>query len=210
MSTFVLIRHGSTDHVGKILSGTRKGVHLNGKGLHQVRDLIHSAAAFAVAAVYSSPLERAVETAEPIARTLRVPLVTVTEITELEFGDWTGKSFTELDCLQEWHSFNAARSYLRAPGGECLEDAQRRVMPFLEKLSRHHNNDAVILVTHADIIKTIVLTSLGAPLDCLHRFSIDPASITVIESDGRTSLLKVLNLAPALPMASRLQPFDAG
>lgn len=209
MSTFVLIRHGSTPEVGKILSGTRKGIHLSEEGLQQASTLIHNIHNWPIESVYTSPLERASETAGPLAQNLNVPLVTAEPLTELAFGDWTGKSFAELDSLPEWMAFNARRSSSRPPGGESLEDAQSRVMPFL-KLLTEQSMRAVVLVTHADIIKTIVMTALEAPLDCLHRFDIDPASITIIDFDGTSAQLRALNLSPLLSMASRLHPSLAG
>jgi probable phosphoglycerate mutase len=159
--------------------------------------------------VYTSPLARASETAELLIQTWNVPLITAEPLAELSFGDWTGKSFAELDSLPEWMAFNARRSSSRPPGGESLQDAQSRVMPFLKVLAEKSMR-AVVLVTHADIIKTVVMTVLGAPLDCLHRFDIDPASITIIDFDGTSAQLRALNLSPLLSMASRLHPSLAG
>jgi probable phosphoglycerate mutase len=209
MSTFVLIRHGATNDVGKILSGTRKGVLLNEEGLRQASELAYTFSSFTIDYVYSSPLERALETARPIAAAVGADVSSAEEFGELEFGKWTGKTFAELDGDTDWRHFNSCRSICRAPGGESLGDARRRVMPFLHILSQRHPGERVIAVTHADIIKTIVLSCLGASLDHLHHFRIDTASVTIVEFDGRNAQLAALNLCPTV-VASRLHPSLAG
>lgn len=181
MSTFLLIRHGLTAEVGQRLSGRSPGVLLSESGSRQAMDLAGRAQKFPISAVYSSPLERAVDTARPIAFARGLLVKKVEALNEIDFGSWTGKPFQDLESDAEWRRYNLLRTFVAAPGGESLLDAQNRALRLLERLSGEHADSTVALVTHSDIIKAIVLACLGASPQMVHQLEIEPASISVIE-----------------------------
>src|SRR5436190_881152 len=120
MTTVLLIRHGTTDDVGRRLAGRTPGRHLNEQGLREARELTLRLAETPIAAVYSSPLERAQETAAPLAAMHALPVVTRDDLTELDFGRWTAMEIGSLEGEPDWLAFNTARSDTRIPGGEMM------------------------------------------------------------------------------------------
>lgn len=184
MAIFLLIRHGLTDGVGRILAGRMPGVHLNPAGSAQVTDLRRRMGRYRLRAIYSSPLERALETAEPIAADQGIPITLAPELNDIDFGSWTGKPFVDLDRLPEWAWFNSFRGFAAPPGGESLLDVQCRVMNLVARLEQEHPRDTIALVSHADVIKATLLTVLGAPLDMVHRLEVEPGSISTVEFAG--------------------------
>jgi probable phosphoglycerate mutase len=202
-ATFYLIRHGSTDLAGHTLAGRAAGVHLNAHGRAQAERLAERLAATPIQAVYSSPLERARETAHPLAARLRLTVTIDAAINELDFGDWTGRRIADLDssAAPGWKPFNTFRSGTRAPGGEHMAEAQRRMVGALEQLRARHPGQHVALVGHADPIRATLAYFLGAPLDLMLRIEISPASISVIElADWGPRVLCVNHADEALPV----------
>src|SRR5262249_46036793 len=120
MTTFLLIRHGDTDAVGKVLAGWSPGWHLNHHGQCQGKRLSERLKTMRIGAVYTSPLERAVETAEPIARLHRLDVQKAEELGEMRIGEWEGLPFAELDAREDWRAFNTFRTGVRPPGGELM------------------------------------------------------------------------------------------
>lgn len=180
MTTFYLIRHGDTPAVGHFVAGRAPGVRLNDRGRRQVEELAERLAGEPIRAVYSSPLERTRETAGPLAKRLGFEVRLADELIELDFGEWTGKSFAELDPLPEWRRYNAYRGGTRIPGGELMLEVQVRVAGFVQRLCAEHPGEAVALVSHGDVIRAALLHYLGMPLDFYHRIEISPASVSVV------------------------------
>lgn len=193
MSTTILcIRHALTDAVGARLTSRSAGVQLSDIGRAQTERLRERLRAVAIAAVYSSPMERAVATAEPIARDRMMPVQIADGLTEVDFGEWTGLTFAELDAKPEWQRFNRQRGTAVVPGGEAAADVQRRVVAALRALASRHPGETIVAVSHADVIRNAVLDAAATPLDLWHRFEISPASITAISfTDGEPRLLTV-------------------
>jgi broad specificity phosphatase PhoE len=100
---------------------------------------------------------------------------------ECEYGDWTGRKFSDLEKAEEWRTFNVFRSAVAAPGGESVRDVQCRAVAEILRIRAAQDGQAIAIVTHADVIRSIVTFFAGVPLDLLLRFTIDPASVTVIE-----------------------------
>src|SRR5215510_6216343 len=119
MTMFYLVRHGDTDIKDRI-SGRMSGVHLNETGRRQAQRLADRFRAIAIDRLYSSPLERAVETAQPIAQSLNLTIQITEAVSEIDYGEWTGKSFDELSADRRWQSFNAFRSGVQIPAGENI------------------------------------------------------------------------------------------
>ena len=182
-TTFALIRHAAHGLLGRRMAGRMPGVNLDEAGQTQADALAERLSDAPISAVYSSPLERAMQTAAPLALRLNLPVQIDTAITELDYGDWTGLTFAELDALPEWKPYNVFRSGTRIPGGEMMLDAQTRTVAFMQALCRKHPNEHVALVSHADIIKGAIAYYLGVPLDLFLRIEISPASLSVIAVD---------------------------
>ena len=185
MTRFLLIRHGLTDTVGHTLSGTRAGVHLNEVGRVQVARLAERLRGVPLAALVSSPLERAVETASAIAAGRGLAVETVGAFTEFEVGDWSGRTFESLDPMDDWRRFNAMRSQTRPPRGELMLEVQRRGVAALLHLQARYPDGNVGVVSHGDVIRAMLLYLLGAPIDFFLRLEISPARVSIVEiSDG--------------------------
>lgn len=149
-----------------------------------------------IVAVYSSPLERARETAEPVAAALGLPLLISDALNEIDCGDWTGRTFDELHRDERWHGWNRSRTAGQAPGGESMRAVQDRVASCLQGWREEHRGAAVVGVSHADVVKALVCRVLDLSLDRYDRFDVDPASITtVVVWEGGGKLL-TLNEVP--------------
>src|SRR2546423_10446313 len=181
MTTFFLIRHASCDGLGQTLWGRTPGVCLNEKGKLEAQQLTERFRGTALHAIYSSPLERALQTAETIARELKLEVNKDPAFNEIDFGDWTGKSVDDLSSDEHWRRFNTVRSETRIPGGESFLEVQTRVVTELERLSVKHGDARVGIVSHADVIKAAVAFFKATPIDLLHQFQISPCSVNVIE-----------------------------
>ncbi|MGA3023723.1 MAG: histidine phosphatase family protein [Bryobacteraceae bacterium] len=180
MTTFLLIRHGMTDAVGKTITGRFPGVHLNEIGQKQAADLAVRLRLWKIDAIYSSPLERAVETAAPTARRLRLNVMKSEALSEVDFGEWSGRTLEELNQLPEWRLFNTFRSSTRAPGGELATEVQTRMVEQLTRYSRQHPDQTVAVFSHADAIRLTLAHFLGMPIDLMHRLEIRPASVSAL------------------------------
>ncbi len=167
--------------MGRYLSGRRPDHHLNEAGRRQADRLPQRLARHSIAAIYTSPLERARETAEPLALARRLAPRTDRDLLEVDFGEWTGRTFAELDATPEWREYNGQRSHASAPNGEAIAHVQARIVGALDRLRAIHDADTIALVSHAEVIRCAVLHHLGMPLDMFRRIDISPASITILE-----------------------------
>jgi probable phosphoglycerate mutase len=177
----LLVRHGDTEAIGRYLAGRRAGLHLTDTGRRQAARLPARLARQDVTALYSSPLERARETAEPVSVELGLDIEVRDDLTEMDFGDWTGLSFEALEARPEWQRFNRERALAGSPGGERLADVQSRAVAALEDLGRRHRSASIALVSHAEIIRSVVLHYLGVPLDHYQRIEVSAASVTTLD-----------------------------
>lgn len=193
MTTFYLVRHGACDGLGEMLWGRSGNVCLNEAGKAQTQRLAERFSGVKLAAVYSSPLARTLETAEAIARAARLEVQQNPAFNEIDFGEWSGKSFDELSRDEHWRRFNTQRSVASIPGGESFLDVQTRVVAELERLSDRHNDTRVAIVSHADVIKTAVGYVAGTPIDLLQRFEISPCSVSVIATNEHETKLLAVN-----------------
>jgi probable phosphomutase (TIGR03848 family) len=193
MTRFLLIRHATNDTVGKRLTGRMAGVTLNEEGKAQAQKLAERLIELPIAAVYSSPLERALETAAPIANLLRLEKIVCEDFLEIEFGEWTNAAFKELEDQPQFQRFNSFRSCTRIPGGELMLEAQVRIMKGLEKLRIQHPDQTVAVVSHADLIKSAVAYYAGIHLDMFQRIEISPASVSVIEIHDESARILLVN-----------------
>ncbi len=194
MSRIYLIRHGENDYsIRGALAGRLRGVHLNEIGRGQAERLAGKLASARIDRIFSSPLERCRETAEPLAHQLQVKIEISDQLVELDFGEWTGLTFAELEPSDTWRRFNRLRSVTRIPGGELMAEAQTRIIGFIQNIRHRHPDETVAVVTHGDIIRGALLFYLGMPLDFVHRLRIDPASFSILSLTPQSIEVETMN-----------------
>ena len=193
MLTLFLIRHGETDTVGRSLMGWIPGCHLNPTGTAQAEKLAEKLSTYPITAIYTSPLERAVETAAPIASRKKLQLQRSNHLGEWRPGVWEGEAITELDRLEEWRRFNAFRGGVRPAGGETMIEVQARMLRQIECLQQQHDGQIVAAVSHAEPIRAVLAHYAGIPLDLTPRLEISPASVSVIRVDDWAPKLLCVN-----------------
>jgi probable phosphoglycerate mutase len=180
-TTVLLVRHGQTPTTGKVLPGRAKGLHLADEGRRQAQVAADRIAELKrVDAVYSSPLERAKETAAPISAARELRTKVDRGLFECDFGDWTGKELKKLMKLPEWQTVQKAPSMFRFPNGESFTEMQTRMVSTLDRLRGQHPGGTIVCVSHADTIKAAVAHALGTHIDLFQRIVISPASVTAI------------------------------
>jgi broad specificity phosphatase PhoE len=194
---FFLVRHAAHELVDRVLCGRMAGVKLGEEGRAQARRVAQRLTRERVAAIHTSPLERARETAAPIAEQFNlVPEIHET-INEIDVGEWAGRDFASLQNDLRWAAWNNARNVTRPPGGETMLEVQARVVGHMERVRGSHHDQAVVLVSHGDVIKAALLHCLGMPIDGYRLFDIGPASIsTLVIGDWGAKVLS-LNEVPA-------------
>lgn len=190
----LLVRHGLTAATGKILPGRAPGLHLSDDGRRQAEAAAKRIAALArVDAVYTSPLERARETADIIAAARDTTAREEPGLLECDVGQWTGKSLRAIARTPEWRLVQRHPSGFRFPGGESFVEMQARVVSAAARLVERHRGRVVVAVSHADPIKAVVNAALGAPLDLLQRVVIATASITAIAYTPERPIVLTVN-----------------
>lgn len=199
MSDFYLVRHGSNDYLGKALAGRLANVHLNEQGRAEAENIASVLFDVGIDRIISSPLERALETAQPLAEKTGLKIEVSPEILEINFGDWTGKAMKELDASPAWKHFNLYRSGTRIPNGETMLDAQSRMVAFLEQLRRDAPQQTIALFSHGDPIKSLFAYYLGIPLDLFTRIEISPGSYSILRLEDWGPQILTINRIPAKP-----------
>jgi probable phosphoglycerate mutase len=190
----LLLRHGINDYVKTHrLAGRTPSVHLNDEGAAQAAALAERLALLPVAALYSSPLERAVETAAPAAARLGLTVQLLDGVKETDCGEWTGQLLDDLSKLDLWRQVQGCPSVFRFPGGESFAEIQARVVAALEMVRLAHPCQTVAVFSHADPIKLAVAFYLGTPLDLFQRIEVAPASITEVAFESCRPRLARLN-----------------
>jgi probable phosphomutase (TIGR03848 family) len=179
-TTFLVIRHALNDMVDYAFAGWMPGVHLNERGRQQAERLAERLAGAGLAAIVSSPLERALQTAEPLAQRLGIEVQTAEGLGEIRIGDWTNRTFAEIEDEPLWKRFNMFRGGTRAPGGELMLETQLRMVLEMERLRPIYAGQRVALISHGDPIRAVVTHFAGMPIDMFARLEISPASISVI------------------------------
>ena len=193
MTTLLLIRHGENNLVGKRLPGRMPGVHLNERGLKQAEALVPALQKAPLKAIYSSPLERARETAEPLARALGLEVQLVTDLADVEVGEWAGRTLKSVRRLKAWKVVQQQPSAFRFPGGETFVEAQARAVAALNAIAARYPEDLVACFTHADVVRLVTAHYLGMSLDTFQRLGADTTSITVVNigKEGQVSVPRI-------------------
>lgn len=193
-TTVILVRHGQTPTTGDVLPGRARGLHLSDAGRQQAEAAAARIGTVVkqVAAVYSSPLERAKETAAPIAKRMGVKVTVERGLLECDFGEWTGGRLKELSKRPEWRTVQRYPSGFRFPDGESFAEMQTRIVDALARLRQRHPGETIVAVSHADPIKAAVADAVGTHLDLFQRIVISPCSLsTIVYGDSGPVVLNV-------------------
>jgi probable phosphoglycerate mutase len=193
MSRFLLVRHAASDWAGDRIAGRLGGIHLAAAGRQQAQQLADSLAAEKISAIFSSPRERAYETAQFLAAAPGKQINVAAELDEIAYGDWTGESFARLGELPRWRAFNSMRSCTRIPGGELIVEVQARIVGLMDRLRELPAKGVIVLVSHADVIRTALAYYLSVPLDFMLRLEISPASVSMIAIDAEGPKILCVN-----------------
>ena len=196
MATFYLIRHGNNDYLGKGIAGRLPNVHLNEKGRAEAQELAEALAGKPIHRIISSPLERATETAEPLARKLGLKIEISEAFHEVDFGDWNGAMLKDLESKPFWQNYNSLRSMTRIPNGELIAEVQERFVTKLEELRLGGPQSTIAIFSHGDPIRAALCYYMGIALDFLQRFEISPATYSVLRLDDSGPQVLHMNCVP--------------
>lgn len=199
MALILLVRHGQNDWVKKNrLAGWTPGVHLNEEGQKQVKELADRLAELPVKAIYSSPLERCMETAAAMALPREITITQMESVGEVRYGEWEGKKIKKLAKQKAWHTVQHFPSRFRFPGGESFLEVQQRAVAAIEALSNQHQKEIIVIVSHADVIKLVLAYYMGTHIDLFQRIGLSPASVSVLAlgENGGVRVLRVNDSGP--------------
>jgi probable phosphoglycerate mutase len=192
MPILLLVRHALTESTGKRLTGWTPDVHLSERGREQARGLVPRLAPIRIAALYSSPLDRCLETAEPLAAARRLAVRQTEDIGEVRYGDWTGRSLAQLSRTRLWRSVQTTPSAVRFPGGETLLEVQQRAVRQATAIAAAHPRGVVALVSHGDVIRLLLAHYAGLHVDLFQRLVVSPVSVSVVAAgDGVPRILRM-------------------
>ena len=176
-----LIRHGENEWTKRgALAGRTPCVALNETGKEQADQVAERLKAQPISAVYSSPLLRCLETAQPLAAARNLSVSVEPGVLEVDYGDWRGGDLKELSKLPEWQLVQIFPGGFRFPGGETLREVQNRVITTLERIRTEHAGEVIAVFAHGDVLRTSLAYYLGTPLDLFQRIQISTASISLI------------------------------
>ncbi len=205
MAYALLIRHAENDWVSKKrLAGWTPEVHLNEAGRGQAKELAERLSKLPLKAIYSSPLERCMETALALAAPHDLAVTSLDEVGEVRYGKWEGKKIKKLSKKSSWHAVQHYPSRFRFPEGESLLEVQQRAVSAIESLSAVHRDELIAIVSHADVIKLALAHYLGMHIDLFQRLAISTASVSVLAlfKNGSVRVLRVNDYGPIEPPAT--------
>ncbi len=180
MTLLLLVRHGANDWVHGRLAGRIPGVHLNDEGRQQAQATAERLTSLPIEAIYASPLDRTVETAQAIAIPHNLAIRLVESLQEVDYGEWQGAELKELYKHELWPGVQFYPSGTRFPNGETLGEAQIRMVGTLDMLRSRHPKGVIAIVSHADIIKLAVAYYCGMHIDLFQRLEIGTCSVTAL------------------------------
>jgi broad specificity phosphatase PhoE len=189
----MLVRHATCARMDEVLLGRTEDVALDQRGEGQARGLARRLQALPKFTLESSPRRRARHTAGIIAAPRDLPVRIVPQLDEIDFGCWSGRSFAALNEDPHWRRWNRHRAVSLTPAGDSIRDVQQRAVAHLQHLEAHCKDPAVVIVTHAEVIRSLVLLATGAPIDDYQQVEIAPASITMLSVRGSALQLASVN-----------------
>jgi probable phosphomutase (TIGR03848 family) len=204
MTRIVLLRHAhSSANAKAILAGRAPGVDLSDRGRKESQDVAKRLKEINFSLIRVSPMERCAQTIEPLLAQLSKgsgdkPIIEVeNDLVEVDYGKWTGRKLAILSRDKAWKVVQNNPSAMYFPGGEGLLDVQARAMRAVNNAANTPGRGPKLLVSHGDVIKSIVASVLGAHLDHFQKIVIDPASITVLDFNGVDFRVLTLNSTTA-------------
>ena len=181
MSRIFLLRHAqSLANEKGILAGRMDSVSLSKRGLTERNELEQRFQDAAFEQIISSPMQRCLET---IANIFPSPKIAA-EFQEVDYGDWTGKRMRTLARKKAWQEIHKNPASVRFPNGETLPEVQTRALLGLD-LHVDQRKKNILISTHADVVKVIILHALGTHLNNIDKIQISNASISVLDIKGR-------------------------
>lgn len=196
----VLIRHAHSEaNAAGILSGRLPNVHLTEKGVEQSEQLAVRLGKFPVSNLRISPMERCFETISPWINLIVLPNnpkfepIIDQELTEVDYGSWSGKKLAVLSRNKMWKIVQESPSRMYFPKGEGIAQMQSRAMKSVHEAVSSKTNGAAVIVSHGDVIKSIVASALGMHLDEFQRVVIDPASVSILDYSSTKPRVLLLN-----------------
>jgi probable phosphoglycerate mutase len=196
----VLIRHSHSEaNAAGILSGRLPNVHLSEKGLAQSEQLAVRLGNFPVSNLRISPMERCFETISPWINSIVMPNnprfepIIDEELTEVDYGLWSGKKLSILSKNKLWKTVQESPSRMYFPKGEGIAQMQSRAMTSVHQAVSSKAKGSAVIVSHGDVIKSIVASALGMHLDDFQRIVIDPASISILDYSTMKPRVLLLN-----------------
>ena len=200
MTRILLLRHAhSVANEKGILAGRTLGISLSEKGEKQALEVAARLQGITFSQIRISPMERCSKTVAPLisqfpkSASKKVKIEIEEDIVEVDYGKWTGKKLAVLSKDKSWKIVQDTPSAMYFPGGEGLLDVQSRAMRALNSIAKSSGSEAKMLVSHGDVIKAIVASVLGTHLDHFQKIVIDPASITVLDFNGKDFRVLTLN-----------------
>jgi broad specificity phosphatase PhoE len=194
VTTFYLIRHGTNDVLPRALAGRLPGTHLNDAGRAEAERVAERLKFKPIRQIFSSPMERARETAAPLARALNLQVQISEAINEVDFGEWQGGELTTLRNDERWHRWIKFRSGLQLPGGEMMINIQARVVSEMIRLKDKFTGEHIALFSHGDPIRSALCHWLGMPLDYMTRLEVAPGSVSIVSLDENQPLVQCINV----------------
>ncbi len=198
MTRLFLIRHGETLANREFRYIGTSDYALSETGERQVAQLATALAPLPIAAIYSSPLQRAHATATAIAAPHKLEVQIARELREMDFGAWEGLNRAEVLALgtEEARLLSAWEkdTTVAPPGGESFAEVQQRVRACVEQLAETHAGQTLALVSHVGPIKVLLASALETPISASFRIILDPATISVIDwQAGGHALIRLVN-----------------
>jgi probable phosphoglycerate mutase len=197
---FFLVRHGETEWNRERRVMGRLGIPLSDAGRAQVDRLIPMLAPPGIAAVWTSPLSRARETADLLARGLGdLPVHVDEDLTEVDYGAWEGRTFAELVVEPAYHAYHRDPEGAAVPGAsERLSEVRDRVLGALARIAAALPGERVLVVSHGDPIRLVLAACLGLSVAEMRRLRVDTAAVSGFEATGDWAEVKFVNVRPDL------------
>jgi broad specificity phosphatase PhoE len=175
---FILVRHATCEHMDDTLLGRTVDSPLDSRGMREAEAMARSFDPQDELLIVASPRRRAQQTAAAIAARTSAEIVTSYDVDELDFGHWSGRTFLQLADDPSWRRWNEHRGLASTPSGESIANVQARVLRHLHSLQDAFPGRPIVIVTHAEVIRSVILHWLEAPIDGYGRLVISPASLT--------------------------------
>jgi probable phosphoglycerate mutase len=193
MTTVLLIRHASNDYLTQNRMAGWQPIPLNEQGRSEAHALAQRLATVPLDAIYTSPIERARETANIIAQPHQLDVQVHPGLSEVNVGDWTDQTIPDLQNTDAWKQMLARPFDFRFPNGESNVEVHARIVTTINALAAMHPHQIIALVSHADPIKMALAHYLGMDLNNFNRLAIDPASLSILKFNATQVLVYRLN-----------------